>query len=93
MNSYTALYCFYGAERKVGGQPGIISCMAMHPVMTGMFALGSYSCSGNHGVEYVECPVCLTHTLTYVHTRAHNSMLEPFVFVINVHLLFSWTLC
>ena len=41
--------CFYHAERKAGGQPGIISCIAMNPVVSGVFALGSYSCSGNYG--------------------------------------------
>ena len=41
-------YVIYGClhtERITGGQPGIISCITMHPTMPGTFALGSYSCS------------------------------------------------
>ncbi|XP_064403801.1 telomerase Cajal body protein 1-like isoform X3 [Halichondria panicea] len=32
-------------DKKKGGQPGLISCIAMHPTQPGTFALGSYSCS------------------------------------------------
>ena len=35
------------AEKKSGGQAGIISCIAMCPTTAGVYALGSYSCSGN----------------------------------------------
>ncbi len=40
------VFIYSPADKKKGGQPGLISCIAMHPTQPGTFALGSYSCSG-----------------------------------------------
>ena len=35
------------SEKSYGGQRGMISCIAPHPLSADTYALGSYSCSGN----------------------------------------------
>ena len=54
--------------RKDGGQNGIVSCIGMHPERTGMYALGTYSGTGErmhvlrlaHGGPLVGHPEPLT---------------------------------
>ena len=41
------VFIYSPADKKKGGQSGLISCIAMHPTQPGTFALGSYSCSGS----------------------------------------------